>query len=260
MEILFQSLRDNSDWLYSIIFKYNWFYYDLWSFVHLWSGGILFAILSAYSKERRWIKLFLLLATLGFIETSIAIGSFNLFQTKRSLGIVNDIATGMIGGYIIYWFLKWKYTKRRSNWIALFIASFTIAFIWVGSYGYKYSIAFFNSPHINWWALTAWTLSGMIMIVVFNYLKNRTNYFWGVSITWLIYILLLFTVEYIAYHLIALREVSEGTTALIFDVIHGSTVMHIYYTTAPLYFIGLFVLLNSLFKKSIDKRLHTQEQ
>jgi hypothetical protein len=36
---------------------------------------------------------------------------------------------------------------------------------------------------------------------------------------------------------------------LIFDIVHGSRIMHIYYTTAPLYFIGLFFLLNYLFKK-----------
>ncbi|NLZ95741.1 MAG: hypothetical protein GX921_07960, partial [Bacteroidales bacterium] len=92
------------------------------------------------------------------------------------------------------------------------------------------------------------------MIFVFSYLKNKINYFWGAAITWLIYITLLFTVEYIAYHLIALREVSEGTTALVFDIIHGNRIMHVYYTTAPFYFIGLFILLNFLFKKSTTER------
>ena len=90
------------------------------------------------------------------------------------------------------------------------------------------------------------------MIFVFNYIKNKKNYFWGVTITWLIYIILLFTVEYIAYHLISLREVTEGTTPLVFDIIHGSTIMHIYYTTAPLYFIWLYVFLKFLFKKSTE--------
>lgn len=152
----------------------------------------------------------------------------------------------------MYWFLNWKYTKKRSKWLALFITSLTVSFLWVGFYGYKYSIAFFNSPYINWWALTAWSVSGMIMIFVFNYLENKLNYFWGVIITWLIYITLLFVVEYIAYHLIALREVSEGTTPLIFDIVHGSRVMHVYYTTAPLYFMSLYILLKFLFKKSTE--------
>ena len=254
MDTFLLNIRDNSDWLYSIIFEYRWFYYDLWSFVHLWSGGIFFAILSGYKINRKWIKLLLILTAIAYIETSLSIKTLNLFHSERSLGIFNDIATGMIGGYFMYWFLKWKYTKKRSKWLALFIASLTISFLWVGFYGYRYSIAFFNSPHINWWALTAWSFSGMIMIFVFNFIKNKKNYFWGVTITWLIYIILLFTVEYIAYHLIALREVSEGTTALVFDVIHGSRVMHVYYTTAPLYFIGLYVSLKFLFKKSTDSK------
>lgn len=258
MDTFFLNIRDNSDWLYSVIFNYKWFYYDLWSFVHLWSGGIIFTALSAFNIKRRWLKLLLILSILAFIETSISINTFNLFQSERSLGIFNDIATGMLGGYLIYYFLKWKYTKRRSKWIALFISSITISFIWVGSYGYRYSIAFFNSPHINWWAFTAWSVSGMIMIFAFSYIKHKKNYFWGVAATWFIYIALLFTVEYIAYHLLALREVSEGTTPLIFDIVHGNTIMHIYYTTAPLYFIGLFVLINFLFDKYIQASMKTE--
>ena len=252
MNAFFLNIRDNSAWLYSVIFEYKWFYYDLWSFVHLWLGAVFYAVLSAVNTKRKWLKLVLILSAFAFIETTISIKTLNLFQSERSLGIFNDIATGMIGGYIIYWFLKWKYTKKRSKWLALFISSITISFLWVGFYGYRYSITFFNSPYINWWALTAWSVSGMIMIFVFNYLKNRINYLWGVTITWLIYIVLLFTVEYIAYHLISLREVTEGTTALVFDIIHGSTIMHIYYTTAPLYFIGLYVSVKFLFKKSTD--------
>lgn len=252
MDTFFLSIRDNSDWLYSIIFEYKWFYYDLWSFVHLWSGGIFFAALSAYSIKWRWVKLLLLLFISGFVETSISVGTFNLFESERSLGIFNDIATGMIGGYIMNWFLKWKYTKERSKWLALFISALTVAFLWVGSYGYNYSITFFNSPFINWWALTAWGVSGMIMIFIFDYIKSKKNFILGVTLTWFTYIVILFAVEYIAYHMIALREVSEGTTPLIFDIVHGNTIMHIYYTTAPLYFIGLYTLLKYLFKRSTD--------
>ena len=249
MDTFFLSIKDNSDWLYSTIFKYKWFYYDLWSFVHLWSGAIIYTFLAAYNIKKKRLKLLLILSVLGLIGGLISIGPFNLFISERSLGIFNDIATGMLGGYFIHYFLKWKYTKRRSKWLALFISSLTVAFIWVGFYGYSYSIAFFNSPYINWWALTAWSVSGMIMIFVFSYIKDWKNYYWGVAITWLIYIILLFTVEYIAYHLLSFREETEGSTDLIFDVIHGSTIMHIYYITAPFYFIGLFVLLDFLFRK-----------
>ncbi|NLZ73595.1 MAG: hypothetical protein GX905_07245, partial [Bacteroidales bacterium] len=191
MDTFLLNIRDNSDWLNSIIFEYKWFYYNLWSFVHLWSGAIFFVALSAYKVKNKWIKLLFILSILAFIETSFSIKTFNLFESERSLGIFNDIVSGMIGGYLMYWFLKWKYTRKRSKWLALFITSLTISFLWVGFYGYRYSIAFFNSPHINWWALTAWSFSGMIMIFVFDYIKSKRNYLWGVIITWLIYIILL---------------------------------------------------------------------
>lgn len=249
MDTFFQNIRDNSEWLYSIIFEYKWFYYDLWSFVHLWSGGIIFAVLTAYKVKRKWIILLLILSVFKLIEASLSISIFELFKPERSVSILNDIVIGMLGAFFMHLYFNWKHTKKHPKWLALFISSITIAFIWVGTYRYNYSIPFFNSPFINWWALTAWTLSGMTIIFVSSYIKNKINYFFGVTIPWFIYLILLFAVEYIAYHLLSLREVSEGTTPLIFDIIHGSKVMHIYYTTAPLYFIGLFFLLSYIFKK-----------
>lgn len=249
MHTILQNIRDNSEWLYSIIFEYKWFYYDLWSFVHLWSGGIIFAILSAYKVKRKWIILLGILSVSKLIEVSFSFSIFELFKPERSVSILNDIVIGMTGAFLMHLYFNWKLTKKHPKWLALFISSITIAFIWVGTYRYNYSIPFFNSPFINWWALTAWTVSGMTIIFVSSYIKTKINYFFGVTIPWLIYLILLFAVEYIAYHLLSLREVSEGATPLIFDIVHGSRIMHIYYTTAPLYFIGLFFLLNYLFKK-----------
>lgn len=261
MDTLFQSIRDNSEWLYSIVFKYKWFYYDLWSLVNLWSGGIIFAILTAYKVKRKWIILLLVLAIPKLIDAAFSITIFDFFKPERSINILNDLVIGVLGGYLMHIYFHWKVTKNHPKWLALFISSITIAFIWVGTYRYNYSIPFFNSPFINWWALTAWTVSGMIIIFVSSFIKTKINYFFGVAIPWLIYLILLFAVEYIAYHLLSFREMSKGTTPLVFDIIHGTRIMHIYYTTAPLYFIGLFFWLSYLFKKiklatSSEAKLH----
>lgn len=249
MDTLLQNITENSEWLYSIIFKYKWFYYDLWSFVNLWSGSIIFAILTAYKVKRKWIILLLILALPKIIDAAFSITIFDFFKPERSINILNDLVIGMLGAYLMHLYFHWKLTKKHPKWLALFISSITIAFIWVGTYRYNYSIPFFNSPFINWWALTAWTVSGMTIIFVSSYIKTKINYFFGVTIPWLIYLIMLFAVEYIAYHLLSLREVSQGTTPLVFDIIHGTRIMHIYYTTAPLYFIGLFFLLSYIFKK-----------
>lgn len=248
MHPFIQNIRDNFEWLNCVFFQYKLFYYDLWSLVHLWGGAIIFAILTAYKVKKRWMKLLLILSIFKVVETLFFVTELNLFKPEKSVDILNDIAIGMFGGYLIYFFFKWEYTKKHAKWLTLFISSITIAFIWVGWYGYNYTIPFFNSPYINWWALISWTVSGMTIIYLFSYFKNTINYFFAVTTPWLLYLILLLVVEYIAYHLLYLRETTQGEAPLIFDVVHGSKIMHGFYVTAPFYFIGLFILLDFLLK------------
>ena len=89
----------------------------------------------------------------------------------------------------------------------------------------------------------------MVIIFIFSNLNDNRSYFFAVVISWLIYLIILFAVEYIAYHLLYLRETTQGEAPLIFDVVHGSKIMHGFYVAAPLYFIGLFILLDFLLRK-----------
>ncbi|MCE5204990.1 MAG: hypothetical protein LLF80_02640 [Porphyromonadaceae bacterium] len=250
MAPFFQNIRDNTEWLYGVIFEYKLFYYDLWSLVHLWSGAILFALLTAINVKKRWLKLLLILSAFEVVETLFFITVLNLFKPEKSVDVLNDIVIGMLGGYLMYAFFKWSHTGKYYKLLALFISTITIAFLWVGWYGYIYNIPFFNSPYINWWALSCWTLSGVIILLMFINLKDKRNIFFAVTLPWFIYLVVLCGVEYIAYHLLNFREISQPSTPMIFDIVHGSKIMHIYYLTAPVLFIGLFIILNSLLKKN----------
>lgn len=249
MNPFFQNIRDNTEWLYGVIFEYNWFYYDFWSFVHLWSGAIIFAVLSAYNVKKRWLKLLLILGVFEVVETLFFIAILNLFKPEKAVDVVNDIVIGMLGGALMYAFFRWNDTGKYTRFLALFISAVTVAFIWVGWYGYNYTIPFFNSPYVNWWALSCWTISGGTVILLFSNFKAKGSTFFAITFPWLIYLVLLFAVEYAAYHLLSFREITQGSTPLIFDIVHGSKIMHVFYVTAPLFFIGLFVLLDALLKK-----------
>lgn len=249
MSPFIQYLRDNTEWLYCVIVEYNFFYIDLWSIVHLWSGVIIFVVLTALNIKKRWVILLLLLSIFEIVENSIFIAIMNVFKPEKIVDVFNDIVIGMLGGYLIHYYYKLEYIKKPSKWMAIFISAISIAFVWVGRYGYSYSVSFFNSPYINWWALICWTFSGMAIIYIFSILKDKKNYIFTLASIWLIYLTLLFAAEYINHHLLSFRVITKEDTPLILDILHGSKNMHVFYVTAPLLFIGLYILFKTLLKK-----------
>lgn len=248
-ELYLQYIRSHTEWLSCEVFVYKLFYYDLWSFVHMWTGAIIFVLLTAFKHKKKWQKLLFLVTLFEVFEATIIIAVFHIFKPEKSVDVVNDIVNGMIGGILIYSFFKWNNKRKYVVWLAAFVSSITIAYVWVGSYGYNYNIPCFNSQCINWWALICWTLGGIAISLIFNILKEKTNMFYSLIATWLIYIVFIFAFESIAYYLFSIEELSKGKTPLIFDIIQGNSDLHVFVSTAPVYFTTLFVLFLSLFKK-----------
>jgi hypothetical protein len=248
-DLYLQYIRIHTEWLSCVVFEYKLFYYDLWSFVHLWSGAMIFVVLTVLNYKKRWLKLLFLLSLFEVFEATIIIAFFHIFKPEKSVDVVNDIVNGMIGGFLMYQFFKWNTNRKYTGWFTAFVSAITIAYVWVGSYGYNYNTAFFNSCCINWWALLCWTLGGMGICIGFKKIHEKTNTFYALIISWIIYLIILFTSEYIAYHLFALKETSTGTSPLIFDIIHGDKRLHLFYSIAPVYFLTLYSILLSLFRK-----------
>lgn len=254
MDLCFQIIIDKIDWLYSVLFEYKFFYLDLWSIVHVWSGAVIFSILAAYKVKRRWLILLILLTLFEVVENTFFVIVLNIFKPEKIVDVFNDIALGMLGGYLIYVFYKSDIAKKQKKLLPIFLSSITVAFIWVGGHGYNYTIAFFNSPFINWWALTTWTISGVTIIYLYNYFKNnifkgKYLFFKSIVSSWLIYLALLFTLKHVVNNLLFLRELPQRGAPLVFDIIHGSPIKHYFYILAPLLFIGLFIMFERLFTK-----------
>ncbi len=248
-ELYLQYIRSHTNWLSCVIFEYKWFYYDLWSLVHIWSGAMIFVLLTANKYKKRWLKLLLLVSLFEVYEATIAIGIFRIFAPEKSIDVVNDIVNGMLGGYLMYIFFKWNDKRIFKVWFAAFLSSFSMAYIWVGSHGYNYNIPFFNSQCINWWALICWTLAGTGISLLFNTLKDKMNQFNSLITTWLIYLVLLIIIESIAYFIFPIKEISKGTTPLVFNIIQGNSELHVFYTIVPIYFTTVFIVFLSLFNK-----------
>lgn len=248
-DFFFESIRANTHWLHCLIVEYRLFYIDLWSFIHLLSGGAVLLILSASGAKRVFSTLFLLLVLFEIAEISFFIGVLKLFMPEKTLDVVNDIGIGMLGGFIIHKILTWKRRAVYAKWIFAAISAAFVSLLWVGWYGYSYNNSFFNSPCVNWWALTCWSFSGFVIIVINYHLEKKMNFPLAFIITLVIYLAILVVVEYIAYHIFGLHEITPNAKPLLFNIIHGSGAMHIYYVTAPLFYILVFKFSNHFLKK-----------
>ncbi len=246
---LIQTIQNKIDWLNFVIFDSKWIYFDLWSLVILWSGAILFTIISALKIKHRWHVLLSILAIAQLAQTTYPNSIPNMYWVLKAINNINELAIGMLGGYLMYLFFNWNKKRKYSLWLAIFMSAITISFIWVGTYGYSYNIAFFNSPAINWWALTCWTISGAIMLTAYQLFKRKMRPIFAAATIWAIYIAILLSLEYLAFHVFTFQEATQGTTALIFDVIHGRPEMHVFYTTSTFIFISLFSAMSTMFKR-----------
>lgn len=252
--ILFQNIQSKIDWLNYVIFDFKWIYFDLWSVVNLWSGALLFVLISALKIKKRWHILLSLLVIAQIAQTNYPNTIPDMYWLTKMISTFNDLAIGMLGGFLMYSFFKWNKRRRYSLWLATFMSAVTIAFIWVGTYGYSYNIEFFNSPAINWWAFTCWTLSGAIMLTAYQLFKRKMRPVFAAASIWAIYIAILLSLEYLAFHVFTFQEATQGTTALVFDVIHGRPEMHVFYTTSTFIFVSLFSAMSTIFKRA--ERIH----
>jgi hypothetical protein len=217
---------------------------------------VIFAILSAKSMGKKWMWTFLLLLLYEVFEQGIIIMKFQVFNPEEIVDAGNDLLTGMAGALLMYAVMKLSRSRRSliNKAFPAIIASLTLAYIWVGSYGYKYNLHQFNSGGVNWWAMLCWFLTGVAITASYSFVpeKFRISRSFTVMVIYCIYVTSLFLCEYVAYSILEIREIGHNSSPLIFDVIHGTTFMHFFYLSAPLLFIALLSVLRKLFSKAFE--------
>ena len=252
MEALGNYILSSTEWLYVKVCETPLFFIDYWSFVHFWSGLVIFSLLLGRIKQRRYLVCATILLLYECIEIAFIYGAFHVFRPETLKDQGTDIAVGLAGA----WCARWWATSRsqgilagsRSDITAGFV-SVTIAFVWVGFYGYRYNTEMLNSAGINWWAFTLWSAAHFAVIRTF--LKVNTGPTGGVSATlrvWSSYLTGLFLIEFAGFHLLHIREIGRPVRAALFgDILHGTPVTFLYYTSAPLITILIFNRFERLF-------------
>lgn len=99
--------REISAKLNYIIIDKPFFFFNLWSIVHFFTGGILMYILTKKLKVKKPFKvLVILLVIYELFELAVIFSGSDLFKGERTLDIFLDVILGLLGGYVYYKYLK----------------------------------------------------------------------------------------------------------------------------------------------------------
>jgi hypothetical protein len=259
MKIIVELINKNCDWLYVKLFENPIFFFDFWSLVHFWSGGILITIISIKGYRNKWSILFSLLLFYEIVEISMLYFSLNVFLPETIKDQFTDIFVGMSGGYLFDKWLNFYSTNKKqfSNFfqnpdthIALFTA-ITIAFDWVGFYRYKYNVSIFNSPGLNYAAFSLWSIGIFSMLVIYNRLSVRYNKGYSIALLWVIYFAVLCIFEFTLYHIFGFKESGEHAhNPLFFNIIHGTAFLHLFYMLCPFTAVAVYTMFKKLFNSA----------
>jgi hypothetical protein len=257
------SILSHTGWLYTKLFEGPFFFFDLWSLAHLYSGFLVMLVLRALHVRRPWTWLVSLLVAYELLELAFIYVAFHAFRPETLKDQGTDILVGMAGAWVTTALVRRGERLRgpsREGLVraaAVPLGAVAVAFEWVGNYGYSYSRPFFNSPGICWWAFLLWTLALVAVGLVFSSLEARLGSpAKALGLTALGYLVALAAVEYLGYVVLGIHEVGHPSrTALAFDLAHGTRTMHVFYTLAPAVGVAVFAGLRALFRRAMTPAL-----
>jgi hypothetical protein len=117
---LVKYILSNTDWLYTKLYQNNIFFFDLWSIVHIWSGFVLFLLLRSVRIKRPFLILLVLLTVYEVFEILFTYFAFDIFRPETIQDQFTDIAVGMFGGMLAYYFLRFAINNQTISRKAIF--------------------------------------------------------------------------------------------------------------------------------------------
>jgi uncharacterized membrane protein YeaQ/YmgE (transglycosylase-associated protein family) len=242
---LINYINSETAWLYTKIYQNRLFFIDLWSFVHLWSGFMVYLLIRASRLKRPFLVLASILVLYEIVEILAIYIALTVFRPETIKDQFTDIFLGVIGGGLCLTFLTavHRHYERFHGLIQtfiIFVVGSSYAYFWVGFYHYHYNVDYYNTPGINISTLIAWTTGGMIILALYRQFR-KLRMILRLASTWVIYFLGLLAFEYTYYYILEVRETTGlPLRPLIFGLIHGTRTLHVFYLTAPFILIAVY--------------------
>lgn len=224
---------------------------SLWTAGFLWAGFFCFLLLRSLKKNRPFFLWTVLLLIFQLFRLIIQILITGLNEAIQPVDFVIEFAAGLAGSSVAILFLavaKREKTPDRRNLqrVLTLLASTTYSFFWVGSYDYHYNAEILNTGSVNLFTFILWTIGGFTTIHVYRKFAGKP-FVQRISMIWILYLIILFIVEYIGYSLFGVHENSKiNSKPLLFGLIHGTPVLHLFYLISPFITIPLYILYKEI--------------
>lgn len=256
MDGFFSCLYKQTAWLYTKLFENTLFFIDYWTFPHIWSGLVIFFILAALGTKHKIFWLVFFLTAYEIVEILLEIFALHIFSPEILKDKLTDVIAGVLGGLAGYAIIKWIPRHEKPGWLAriapIIFSSITLSFLWVGNYQYRYNFTWMNLPGLNLWAFAIWLIAGVIVLTSYLLvIKSTGKIYLQIILPWLIYFFLLIVIEFFGYHILKIRETSlHEKKPLIFGLIHGSLILHLYYVFFPFIIILFYETTLNIISKA----------
>lgn len=244
-------LRENFHWLHYVLVEYKLLYLDLWSIVHFWSGGLLFALLSAFNCKNRWKWLFIIVTGFEILEATFFIGVLKLFMPEKIPDVFMDIILGMAGGYWVYlMFEKGKINEKIKQHILILITTAVIAFFWTGFYSYQLNIHSEPAVSLNGTVVLFWWFTGYLLLLIFRKLQTKFNngFYSMLAISVLFYVFLI-PFYFLISEVLNIREISHEHNVIIGSLISLNLSLINFYLIFPILLVSVYSWLSHLSRK-----------
>jgi len=231
---LYTFIHLHTDSLYTVLYRGELCFFDIWSFVHFFAGiGIMLALKARTALTGvHFVRLGLLLLLWEVVELGFVYLAESLFRPEIIQDQVTDLVVGLAGGLVGHLLHAGGRSRPPFGFVSAAALAMAISFVWVALYGYSYNYAAMNTAFLNLWAFAFWSLGLSAVIVLGRAMEDRgVDLPVRIALVWASYIAGLVALEYIGYDLLHIREISKGIyhEPALLGLIHGPTTMKLYY-------------------------------
>jgi hypothetical protein len=170
---LYHSFIEVTGILYTKIFTGRFFFFDLWSVNHMWTGFMLFLILSAFRFKKPLAVIAICLFGYEIFEILLTYFATNIFIPEIIKDQFTDIfigLTGSIAGFLFisnYDNLIVRFPSAIRN-VFIFFISMSFAFLWLVFSHESVSLTGTSSVEINLIIFFMWLAQAFITILMFR--------------------------------------------------------------------------------------------
>jgi len=124
------------------------------------------------------------------------------------------------------------------------VIAILFSMLWTSLYFYDYGASqWFIFKEINMYALFGWILGFVVIAQIYEFFKNKYGIGLSILFTWLIYLPILFLLEYVFYNILNVSLNSNFDGLFGFDIIHGTILLKLFYIFSPIIYLGIIELV-----------------